>query len=100
MLGKPAKRDDRIVGHSEANRKAVDFTPIAIGRLIIAQQRFRQAMTDNLAVQIVEIPIVLQEQRASFPLDLDSVVVPVHTDEFYPIEENECDEILPLEACR
>jgi len=43
-------------------------------------------MTDDREMQIVEIPIVLHEQRASLPFDLKIPLTLVHTDEFYPMK--------------
>lgn len=68
MRGEPAKRHDRIVGRSGANRKAVDFMPVAIGGLIIAHQCLRQAMADDLAVQ-VDGKETLSKPIAPFKLD-------------------------------
>lgn len=86
MLGEPSKYDNRIVGRGEANCKAVDCMPTAVGGQIVVHQRVRQVVNDDLAVQFVEIPFVLKEQRANLPLELKSLVAIVHVDELYPIK--------------
>ena len=58
---------------------------MAIGAMIVAHQCLCQSVTDDLAVQIVEIPLVLHEQRASLPLNLKSVLALIHAGEFYLI---------------
>ena len=59
---------------------------MAIGEMIVAHQCLCEAMTDDLEVQMVNIPIVLHEQRACLPLDRKTVVAPVHADEVYPMK--------------
>ena len=60
--------------------------PMAIAGMIIAHQRFRQAVPDDREVQIVNISIVLHQQRACLPLGRKIVVALVHADEVYPMK--------------
>jgi hypothetical protein len=65
---------------SEAHSRAVDFIPMAVGGMIVVHQGLRQAVADDLKVQIVEIPIVIHEKRVSLLFDLKGVVTLVHED--------------------
>ena len=87
MFDEPTKQEDRIVGRGETYGRAVDFIPMAIAGVIIAHQCLRQARADDLAVQIVEIPLVLHEQRASLPFERKIIAGHVHADEVYPMEK-------------
>ena len=63
MLGEAAKQGNRIVGRSEVYSRAVDVMPMAVGGKIVAHQCFRQPVTDDREVQILECKSLLRALR-------------------------------------